>query len=74
MSHPGPIVDVTWLRASLGQPGVVVIDARPLDHYQAGSISGAAQIDVNQLRLPFSTPEAVASFTNAAGKRPGAPG
>lgn len=68
MSHPGPIVDVTWLRASLGQPGVVVIDARPLDHYQAGSIPGAAQIDVNQLRLPFSTPEAVASFTNAAGE------
>jgi hypothetical protein len=29
------------------------------------AIPGAAQIDVNQIRLPFSTPEAVATFTDA---------
>jgi len=68
MSHPGPIVDVAWLRANLGQPEVVVVDARPLNHYQAGSIPGAAHIDVNQIRLPFSTPEAVATFANAGGE------
>ena len=67
MSSPGPIVDVAWLRANLGQPGVVVIDARPVDHYLAGSIPGASHIDVNLLRIPYSTPEAVDAFVTAAG-------
>jgi thiosulfate/3-mercaptopyruvate sulfurtransferase len=62
----GPIVDVAWLRAWLGKPGLRVVDARPLPHYQMGHIPGAVSIDVNLIRMPNSTPSGVAAFLDGA--------
>lgn len=68
MVHPGPIVDTAWLREHAGDANVRVIDARPLDHYRAGSFPGAAHLDTNQIRLSVSTPEAIDRFVAAGGE------
>jgi thiosulfate/3-mercaptopyruvate sulfurtransferase len=62
----GPIVDVAWLQAWLGKPGLRVVDARPFPHYQLGHIPGAVSIDVNLIRMPNSTPNGVAAFLDGA--------
>jgi thiosulfate/3-mercaptopyruvate sulfurtransferase len=62
----GPIVDVAWLQAWQGKPGLRVVDARPLPHYQMGHIPGAVSIDVNLIRMRDSTPNGVAAFLEGA--------
>jgi thiosulfate/3-mercaptopyruvate sulfurtransferase len=66
MSSQEPIVDVTWLMEHLADPGVVVVDARPAGDYRAAHIPGARQSDMNALRMPVSTPEAVERFQRSA--------
>jgi thiosulfate/3-mercaptopyruvate sulfurtransferase len=42
----GPLVDVAWLKGSLGKPGVVILDIRSTPaHYLAGHIPGAVYSD-----------------------------
>jgi thiosulfate/3-mercaptopyruvate sulfurtransferase len=74
----GPIVDVAWLQNWQEKPGLRVVDARPLPHYQMGHIPGAVSIDVNLIRMPDSTPNGLATFLDGAraelrraGVRPG---
>lgn len=67
MDYPGPIVDVTWLRAHGNDATVRVIDTRPLDQYLAGSFPGAAHLDTNQVRLGSSAPDAIERFVAAGG-------
>lgn len=68
MEYPGPIVDVAWLRVHAADVDVRVIDARPLDHYLAGTFPGAAHLDTNQVRLASSAPEAIERFVAAGGE------
>jgi thiosulfate/3-mercaptopyruvate sulfurtransferase len=42
----GPVVDVAWMKANLGKPGVAVVDLRPAHSlYLAGHIPGAVYTD-----------------------------
>lgn len=42
----GPLVDVPWLKANIGKPGVVILDIRPGHaYYLAGHIPGAVYSD-----------------------------
>lgn len=74
----GPIVDIAWLQAQLGKPGLRVVDARSLAHYQMRHIPGAISLDANAIRMSDSTPTGVAAFLDQAraelrraGVRPG---
>ncbi len=58
----GPVVGVSWLRVSLGTPGVRVVDARPFPRYAEGHIPGAVHLDLYALRLADSSAEAIARF------------
>ncbi|GAB4479026.1 MAG: sulfurtransferase [Burkholderiaceae bacterium] len=40
-----PLVDVAWLKANLGKPGIAVVDIQFKDDYLAGHIPGAANTD-----------------------------
>ncbi|MGE5547538.1 MAG: sulfurtransferase [Solirubrobacterales bacterium] len=40
-----PLVDVNWLKANLGHEGLVVLDVRAPQEYQAGHIPGAVNTD-----------------------------
>jgi thiosulfate/3-mercaptopyruvate sulfurtransferase len=62
----GPIVDVAWLRARQGKPGLRIVDARPLGHYLMGHIPGAVSIDVNAVRLRDSTAAGTRAFVDRA--------
>ena len=55
----GPIVDVAWLKARLGNLGVRVVDVRPASVYAAGHLAGALHADLYQphLKLRDSSPE-----------------
>lgn len=61
-ANDGPIVTVAWLRERLGAPGVRVVDARPQPLYAAVHIPGAFNLDPYALRLPDSSPAAIARF------------
>jgi len=37
-----PLVDVAWLKANLGKPGIAIVDIQEKDDYLAGHIPGAA--------------------------------
>lgn len=41
-----PLVDAAWLKARLGQPGWVLLDASPLPIHRAGHIPGAVNADL----------------------------
>jgi thiosulfate/3-mercaptopyruvate sulfurtransferase len=62
----GPIVDVTWLQAWHGKPGLRVVDARPLGHYLMGHILGAVSIDLNAIRMRDSTAAGTLAFLDHA--------
>lgn len=57
-----PIVDVAWLQAQRGTPGLRIVDVRPLGHYLMGHIDGAVQLDVNAIRVPDSSTASIAGF------------
>jgi thiosulfate/3-mercaptopyruvate sulfurtransferase len=40
-----PLVDVAWLKANLGKPGIAVVDMQPTSDYLRGHIPGAASTD-----------------------------
>ncbi|HKG27138.1 MAG TPA: rhodanese-like domain-containing protein [Thermomicrobiales bacterium] len=62
----GQIVDVAWLQTWQGQPGLRIVDSRPLPHYQMGHVPGAVSLDVNLIRMPDSTITGLAAFVDAA--------
>jgi thiosulfate/3-mercaptopyruvate sulfurtransferase len=62
----GPIVDVAWVQAQLGKPGVRIVDARPRAHYLMGHIPGAVSIDLNAIRMTDSTAPGIAAFLHHA--------
>ena len=46
---PG-LVDAAWLAASLGKPGLKIIDLRPLPQYSSGHIPGSLSLHLESLR------------------------
>lgn len=40
-----PLVDVAWLKANLGKPGIAVVDIQPAGDFLRGHIPGAANTD-----------------------------
>lgn len=62
----GPIVDAAWVQAHRGQPGLRLLDVRPLGHYLTGHIPGAVSLDVNAIRMPDSTAAGKAAFVDRA--------
>jgi thiosulfate/3-mercaptopyruvate sulfurtransferase len=62
----GQIVDVAWLQTWQREPGLRIVDARPLAYYQMGHIPGAVSLDVNLIRMPDSTATGLATFVDAA--------
>lgn len=58
----GPVVDAAWLLAHIDKPDVRVVDVRPPDAYTLGHIPGAANVDLNALRLSSSSAEAITAF------------
>jgi thiosulfate/3-mercaptopyruvate sulfurtransferase len=40
-----PLVDVAWLKANLGKPGIAVVDMQPTTDFLRGHIPGAASTD-----------------------------
>lgn len=40
-----PLVDVAWLKANLGKPGIAVVDMQPASDFLRGHIPGAANTD-----------------------------
>lgn len=66
MRDTEPIVDVAWLRAHLGEPGVVVVDTRPAAEYRAAHLPGARHSDQNALRLPDSRPASIDRYGESA--------
>ena len=70
----GPIVGVAWLREHLGDPGVRVIDARPLGPYADAHIPGALHLDLYAIEVRSSDEIEVDRFvaeTDAALRRLG---
>lgn len=57
-----PIVGVAWLQEHLDDPNVRVIDVRSPGDYRDGHVPGAIAADMNALRLPGSSDEAIARF------------
>jgi thiosulfate/3-mercaptopyruvate sulfurtransferase len=62
----GPIVDVDWLLAHLGEPGLKIVDARSGGHYQMSHIPGAISLDPSMVQLPDSSEASQARFLQAA--------
>jgi thiosulfate/3-mercaptopyruvate sulfurtransferase len=62
----GPIVDVSWVQARLGRPGVRIVDARPREQYLMGHLAGAVSIDLNAIRMVDSTATGIAAFLDHA--------
>lgn len=40
-----PLVDAVWVKASLGKPGIVVVDMQPASDFLRGHVPGAANTD-----------------------------
>lgn len=40
-----PLVDVAWLKANLGKPGIAIVDIQPASDFLRGHIPGAANTD-----------------------------
>lgn len=40
-----PLVDVAWLKANLGKPGIAIVDMQPASDFLRGHIPGAANTD-----------------------------
>lgn len=66
--NDGPVVDIAWLRANLGDPGVVVVDPRGTQAYAAAHLPGAVHLDLYRpdLKLHDSSPAERDRFTSAA--------
>lgn len=60
-----PILSVVWLRDHIDDPDVRVVDVRSSEGYGAGHLPGAIWTDLNALRLPDSTEEAIGRFQDA---------
>lgn len=65
MTHSDPpnlIVSGDWLAEHLDDPDLVIVDVRPEDHYAAGHIPGARNLDLYPLKILQSDPDAIASW------------
>lgn len=43
-----PLVDVAWLKANLGKPGIAVVDMQPTSDFLRGHVPGAANTDFDK--------------------------
>lgn len=63
MSQPiGPIVSTAWLNEHKDDPGIRIIDVRPIDRFLNGHIPGALSLDIIGTRLLSSSPLAVSQW------------
>lgn len=53
------IVSVEWLAQHISDRGIVVVDVRPQDHYDADHIPGARNLDLYPLKILDSDPAAI---------------
>jgi thiosulfate/3-mercaptopyruvate sulfurtransferase len=53
------VISVDWLATRLAEPGLVVVDVRPVDQYAAGHIPGARSIDLYPMKILDSDPAAI---------------
>jgi thiosulfate/3-mercaptopyruvate sulfurtransferase len=58
----GPTASVSWLREQLGEPDLVVVDARPVLAYQHGHIPGSRHSDLYALKLADSGEATVSAW------------
>ena len=61
-SNENLIITAEALNERLNDPGLVLIDTRPLEDYQAGHLPGACHVDLFQLRLVESSDATLATF------------
>lgn len=63
-TYPEILVDAGWLRSHIGEPGIIVVDARPEDRYRKRHIAGALHLDPRQWN---GDPRALADLLGSAG-------
>ncbi|MEJ7838144.1 MAG: rhodanese-like domain-containing protein, partial [Thermomicrobiales bacterium] len=63
--RPETVISVAWLNDHLHDPGLKIIDVRPIERFLDGHIPGALSLDIMGTRLLSSAPDAVAQWESS---------